>query len=224
MDGPVLAATAIRLDALVALIDEPRDEAAWQDGLDLLAAAAGVKPAAMFADEFARWRGVAARFELRAAELAPWAPAAPEEFLPRWYLEASAARRARRKLLLLARSDDVLRRAALLSAKGRANAAEEAALLGYPRCCVETHHEMTLTLEREAAERVARDNPGDEARMIRLVAAGALPFIAPRPITPSRSTSVNLCASCVADPASPARHLERAYEELAICARYGARP
>jgi len=203
------------------------DDAAWQDGLDFLAAAAGLKPVAMFGRgggdaEF--FRALAREFSLPAIETTPWDPADPENILPRWYLHATAARRARGKILLVAREVALLARAEEMAAKGRVAAAEEAAILGYPPCCVAAHHAAALGVERAIAERVARANGGDEARCVRLVAAGATPFVPPPPIAPSRWTSVNLCAPCAADAASPAMRLERAYADLARRRGYQARP
>ncbi len=216
-----------RLDELAAALGHAPGEDAWQDGLDLVAAAAGLKPVALYGRgegniEF--WRATAARFDLAMIEAAPWDPAAPQDFLPAWYLDATASHRARRKILLVAREGKLLARAAALAAKGRVSPAEEAAVLGYPACCVAEHHAAALAVERRIADLVAHAHANDEARRFRLVASGATPFVAPPPIAPSRATSVNLCRACAADGRSPARLLERAYEALAARVRYPARP
>jgi hypothetical protein len=184
---------------------------AWQDGLDLAACAAGLKPLALVPLSFA---DRAARAGLRASPLAPWLPAAPDDLLPRWYLDAVATRRARRRILAAARENGPLARAAELSRQGRVSVADEAEILGYPACCVAWHHRAALAHERAVADAVARANH-DEAARVRLVAAGAVPFVPAQEIAPSRWTSVNLCGACVADAASPARDLERRYAALA---------
>jgi hypothetical protein len=225
MDGTISASTIGPLDDLARAIPRTLDGEDWQDGLDLLALAAGLKPIAMFGRGGAvdPWRTLAREFGLATIETAPWEPECPAHLLPRWYLDATARRRARQKILVVARDYEALARAQALSAQGRIGAAAEAALLGYPPCCVAAHHALALAQEREIAERVARSNPDDEGHRIRLVAAGATPYAAPPPVTPSRWTSVNLCGACAGDDGSPARLLERSYAALASRLHYPAR-
>jgi hypothetical protein len=226
MDSPVSAAKTVKLDALAAALGPTRDGDEWQDGLDFLAAAAGLKPAAMFGrggGAIETWRALAQKFALPAIEAAPWDAAPPENFLPLWYLEAASARRARHKVLLVARDREILARAAELAAHGRFGAAEEAEILGYPHCCVVEHHAAALALERQTAYLLAHAHPGDEARIFFFVASGATPYVPPPPITPSRWTSVNLCRACASSDTSPARALEQAYRALALRLNYPAR-
>ena len=203
-----------------------RDGDEWQDGLDFLAAAAGLKPVAMFGrggGTIEPWRALAQQFALPAIEAAPWDATPPENFLPPWYLDATSARRARHKILLVARDGKILARAAELAAQGRLSAAEEAEILGYPQCCVVEHHAAALALERQTAYLLAHAHPGDEARIFSLVASGATPYVPPPPIAPSRWTSVNLCRACASSDTSPARMLEPAYQALAARLHYPAR-
>ena len=226
MDSPVSAAKTVPLDALAAALPPARDGDEWQDGLDFLAAAAGLKPVAMFGrggSAIEAWRALAQKFALPMIETASWDATPPENFLPPWYLDATSARRARHKILLVARDGKILARAAELAARGRLSAAEEAEILGYPQCCVVEHHAAALALERETAYLVARAHPDDTARRIRIVASGATPYLPPPPITPSRWTSVNLCRACASADTSPARMLEETYRALAARLDYPAR-
>ncbi|HUK59902.1 MAG TPA: hypothetical protein VLV50_11795 [Stellaceae bacterium] len=225
MDGAISTLeAAVRLDELAWAIPRARSGEDWQEGLDLLAMAAGLKPVAMFGRGGAvePWRALAREFALPMIETAPWEPAALGGSLPRWYLDATATRRARQRILVVARPRDALARAEALVAQGRVEAAAEAGLLGFPPCCVAAHHAAALAYEREIAERITRANPGDEARMARLVEAGAVPYVEPPAISPSRWTSVNLCDTCVASDDSPARRLEQAYRALATRLAYPA--
>ncbi len=225
MDGTLYAAATVRLEALARAIPRTCDGEDRQDGLDLLALAAGLKPVALFGRGGAvePWRALARKFALPMIETMPWEPACPADLLPRWYVDATAQRRARQKITVVARDHDALARAAALAAQGRVGATAEAELLGYPPCCVAAHHALALAHERQIADLVARSNPGDETRWSRLVATGATPYVAPPAITPSRWTSVNLCAACAGDDGSPARALERSYRALALGLDYPAR-
>ncbi len=226
MEDPKSAAETVPLEALAAAIAPARDDAEWQDGLDLLALAAGLKPVAMFgrgAGAIESWDALARRFDLPTIEAAPWDAAPPKNFFPRWYLDATSARRARQKILLVAREDALLQRARALAAKGRVSVAEEAEILGYPPCCVAEHHAAALAHERQTAYLVGHANPDDEALRMRLVASGATPYLAPPVLAPSRWTSVNLCRVCAAGTDGPARGLERAYAALAARLAYPAR-
>lgn len=225
MGSPDYAAKTVPLDALAAALPHARDGDEWQNGLDFLAAAAGLKPVAMFGrgGEIEPWRALAHKFALPMIEAAPWDATPPENFLPPWYLDAASARRARHKILLVARDREILARAAELAAKGRVSADEEAEILGYPQCCVVEHHAAALALERQTAYLLAHAHPGDEARIYFLVASGATPYVPPPPIAPSRWTSVNLCRACASSGTSPARGLEQAYRALALRLNYPAR-
>ncbi|HUB94388.1 MAG TPA: hypothetical protein VL993_00635 [Stellaceae bacterium] len=210
-------------------------EQAWQDGLDLIAVFAGLKPVCLVGrgggDE--AWcetlRGVAVAADIDIVEAGPWEP---EGDLPAWYLDATVRRRAKRKILYFCRDEAVAKRVRTASAQGRISVDTEAALLGYPRCCVAQHHERTLTYERLLARRTERIAKDDPARMTRLIEAGVEPIPethaeweevrALTRITQAEGTSVNMCDACAADPASPAMKLVEAYATLARRARYRA--
>jgi hypothetical protein len=198
--------------------------AATQDGRDLLALLAGIKPVCLLgrgAAASASLLRVAATAALPTVEGAPLAPAGD---LPDWYL-AAYLRRRQPAAIYVCRDAATARLAASLAARGRVSAADEAALLGYPLCCVEQHHRQALALERFIADKTERAAQGDRARMARLIAAGAEPLPSSAAewafyeritaIAPASFTSVNMCDACAAVGDSPARRLSRRYRALA---------
>ncbi len=208
---------------------------AWQDGLDLLATIAGLKPLCLVGRGFHErgWTAallhVAVTASLSVLEAAPWFPEAEPDFFPDWYVAASA-RRSAAPVTYICRDDATRLRAASLSSRGRVSDADEAAMLGYPLCCVAQHHQRTLAFERIVIEMVQRVTQGDRERMARLVEAGTEPLPATQEewqrhanftaITPSPSTSVNMCDACAADRMSPAASLSRRYADLAAASGY----
>jgi hypothetical protein len=185
---------------------------AGPERLDLLAVAAGEKPLCLLANESAA--ALAAATGLPSRAVRPWSPAG---IVPDWY--EAARRRLRRLVLAVARDEDTLDRAQALSVRGRIGAEEEAAILGYPLCCVAQHHARALALENLVAAMAARG--GDAAQAARLIAAG----IDPTPLTQSEweryaalaaaaplpLSGIVPCEACAADPLSPARAIEARY-------------
>lgn len=226
------AAIGVALSAV-----DPRGRAdAWQDGLDLLAVTAGMKPLCLLGRGHIDPGFAAALLEIAAAaglvlhEDAPWLPFAAPDALPDWYVAAAGARQAAQRVLYLCADRAVRDRVAALSAQGRVAAPDEAALLGYPDCCVAAHHRGALALEALMARGIARVARGEPQRMARLVIAGVEPAPADRAewraltalaaIAPAPYTSVNMCAACAADPASPARRMARRFRALAVAVHY----
>jgi hypothetical protein len=211
---------------------------AWQDGLDLLATIAGLKPLCRIGHGFAEpgWsealRRVAAESALPVLEAAPWFPAAEPGVLPDWYVAAAARRRAA-PVIYICGDEATRQRAAALSSRGRVAVADEAALLGYPPCCVAQHHRRALAFERLVSEMIERVAHGDRGHRTRLVEAGIEPLPATddewrrhaslTAINPSPGTSVNMCDACAADPASEAASLSRRYRHLAAAVFYPPR-
>jgi hypothetical protein len=237
MDGVLrddLHDAAAALTAALARVPDALRAAAWQDGLDLIAAQAGLKPLCVIGGGDETWtealRAIAARAGLFTFDAAPWEPEDAAALLPRWYAAASERRRARTILFHACRDETARAAAAMLSAKGRVAPAEEAALLGYPICCVAAHHRRTLALEQLVAELAERIAQGDPARMARMIETGAAPL--PRTAQDWRRyeaatarnfapfTAVAMCEACAADRDSPAQALSRLYQALAVRARY----
>ena len=228
------ASTALR--SALARVEGDLRATAWQDGLDMLAVIAGLKPVCIIGrgGRSEVWtealRAAADRAGLPTIDAVPWDPAPPDDRLPRWYLAATARRRANRHVLYLCGDDAAAGDVAALTAKGRVGAAEEAAVLGYPRCCVAEQHARTLDLEELVAQTTERMAKGDAGRMTRMIEAGATPLPGSRQewdrysaavaIAPAAGTSVNMCGACAVDRESPAQTLSRRYRALAALARY----
>lgn len=189
-------------------------------GLDLLAVAAGLKPLCIVLEESDAAATFAAREGLPHAVLARWS----HREAPDWYAAARGSARARHPTLHVARDHETLRAAVALSARGVATPEEEAALLGYPLCCVRAHHRRAAALDALVADMTERAAGGDPARMARMIEAGAAPLpltaeerarFAALAAAPSRWTGIVACESCATDPARPAGLLEAAYRALA---------
>ena len=235
-DDPRLRHAAAQLTRLAAAVAPPLDAAAWQDGLDLLAVAAGLKPVCLLGrgDVDGAWleaaRAVAADLGLAAHDGVGWLPEAPPTALPAWYRDATAAHLARAGVVYLYAEPQHGARIAAMPAGARVAAADEAALLGYPPCCVAQDHVQTLALEQLTIAMLARLAGDDIERLSRLVAAGVTPtprepdewrrFQAVTAIDPEPFTSVNRCADCTQHADSPARRLGRRYRALADALGY----
>jgi hypothetical protein len=222
---------ARRLAAVAAGVAPPLDMAAWQDGLDLLAVAADLKPVCLLGrgDVDPAWlaaaRAIAAGRGLVVQDGVGWLPAAPDNALPRWYLDATAARLRGAPVVYVYGDAGLGERITALARAERISAPDEAGLLGYPLCCVAQHHTQTLALEQLTIALLARIAGEDIARLQRLVAAGVTPtpreadewrrFHAVTAIDPEPFTSINRCAACAVDIQAPAGRMGRAYRALA---------
>ncbi len=222
---------AARLTRAAASVAPPLDAAAAQDGLDLLAVAAGLKPVCLLGrgDVDAGWletaRAIAADLGLMAHDGVGWLPEAPIDALPTWYRDATAAHLARAAVVYLYAEPGHGARIGAIEPGARVAATDEAALLGYPLCCVAQDHAQTLALEQLTIAMLARLAGEDIERLKRLVAAGVTPtprepdewrrFRDVTAIDPEPFTSINRCVECARDADSPARRLGRAYRALA---------
>ena len=231
-----LVVTAAALRSALARVDDDFRATAWQDGLDLLAVAAGLKRVCVIGRGarnqawVAALRTVADHARLPMIEAAAWDPEPTDGQLPQWYLAATAQRRANRNALYIVCDEPTARNVGELATKGRVGAAEEAALLGYPPCCVAEQHARTLALEDLVAEMTERVAQSDAGRMMRMIEAGAAPlpvtrqdwdrYSAATAITPAAGTSVNMCSACAANDDSPAHALSRRYRTLSALAQY----
>lgn len=230
---------ARRLDAAAASVAPPLDAAAWQDGLDLLAVAAELKPVCLLGrgDVDPAWldaaRAVATGLGLTVQSGVGWLPEAPDAALPRWYRDATAQRLRGAPVVYVFADRRLGGRIAALGQAGRVSADDEAGLLGYPPCCVAQHHSQTLALEQLTIALLARIAGEDTAHLQRLVAAGVQPtprapdewrrFQAVTAIDPEPFTSINRCAACAVDLDTPAAQIGRAYRALAEQLGYAAR-
>jgi len=226
-----LQPAAARLARLLEPVAPAAWPTAWQDGLDLLAVAAGLKPVCLLGRGFAdaAWLGAAEALarDLRLSTLtaACWHPAPRDPDFPNWYRAALKARRAHQTAVHVWRDDARGERVRRLCADGRVTPEDEAALLGYPECCVVQHHAQTHALEQLTVALVTRLAGDDIAHRQRLVAGGVTPtprsetewrqLEAATAIAPQPYSSVNRCAACARDPGRPAGRLGELYRNLA---------
>jgi hypothetical protein len=146
--------------------------------------------------------------------------------MPPWLVTINAGSDAVKQAVYVSKARAVAHEVAAINlAGGRVSPSAEARLLGYPQCCVTSHHDEVAKVDRLFALLLERVGAGDEVRMRRLVADdGAMApeteeelklaqsFAAPRQIP---FTSINACAPCAADPGSPARKVAARYRALA---------
>ena len=154
-----------------------------------------------------------------------WEPLPPPGRLPAWYMAATARRRAATRAAFICRDDAALGAARGLCDAGRVTPEAEAALLGYPRCCVAQHHRQVLALERLIAERTAQLARGDAARMARMIEHGAEPLPATAgdrqrfqdatKVALAPGTGLAMCDACAGDPSGPAMRWAARYAALA---------
>lgn len=194
-----------------------------QDELDLRATIAGLKPACFVPvgpQLEALTRG-ALDAGLHAIDGALPRPMLPVEQFPAWY---SALR-------LAGEPGRFFSRRTIVPPPSRIDVAAEAALFGYPECCVAEQHARSIALERLWLDMLARVCAGDEARLRRFAAASldvspatqdeCTRLAAALAIDPVPHTSINRCSACRAlGPASPAARIGAAFAELASACDY----
>ena len=211
------AAAAPLISALLRAAAQEDFASAWQDGLDLLATLAGVKPACLLYSSCA-WTepmaGLAECLGLQRLDIATLYPARFSEALPAWYLQALDGK----SVLLLPRTRLSAARAATASRFIAPGA--EAGLLGYPECCVCAHQEQSLVFASLWVELACRLAGSDETRLRDLARGGWLP--SPRDedersrildalaVDLEPMTSINRCPACSAGGARSAAAREGA--------------
>jgi hypothetical protein len=202
---------------------------AAQEAIDFVAMMAGLKPVYLTGRGFDHdaWRAVV--LELAASNRlyvvpGPYWEAAPPPDLPGWFTETARQGLAEGRAHYIANARATADGLKALAGTGRPAIGQEARLLGFPVCCVEAHYAASAAFERATYEILSRRANGEEAEMKRL-AEGPEPV---RPETeeehvllttavsvrPARYTSLNMCESCAADPASPGAKLSAAYGAL----------
>lgn len=192
-----------------------------QEMLDVRAVAAGLKPAAFLG------------FETPVAGPPPgmvgtwisaWVSRGELDDVPAWYAEAVRAEKALMRVLLVFPAKAAIPSSAAslfdmdpsFRRDDELGVEAEAAMLGYPACCVADHAFWRAAVHRRSAELTLEAAGGDVARAARLAAAGWQPpfnELEMREFAPH--TSILMCPACAADPDSPARRLGRAYAALA---------
>jgi hypothetical protein len=226
-DPAALHALAAALSAAVA--GAPPE--ARREALDILAVAAGLKPAAVIgygggpSALLAAVEEVAARFGLVARRCTAWTTRGELDAVPAWFATAVVAARRRTRLLAVSLLPDRLH---ALNGHGAAPLAPftESALLGYPTCCTADHAEWRAAMHRELAKGIMTAAGADEQRARRLAAAGWVPVPAPGSTlaallrrAAADHTAIVMCPDCFAFPSSAARRISAAFAELAR--RYG---
>ncbi|MPY72200.1 MAG: hypothetical protein GEU92_19245 [Alphaproteobacteria bacterium] len=202
-----------------------------QEMLDFLAMADGMKPACLIGRGFddPEWIAgavaVASGMKLRVIEGPFWDAAGAYDGLPGWYAEFVQADLAPFRAWYVTRTAAVAARIEAACASGRPTAAEEAALLGYPACCVAAHHGRNRAFHEATLSILARRAAGDEAEMARMLREGEplIPetdaekaaFLEGMRVTPCPCASVNMCEDCRTDSGSPAARLSARYAAFA---------
>lgn len=217
---------ARRLAAAVAVAPVPLRDAAVQDGLDVLAVAAGLKPMAVIGcgydapDLLIAVNDAAVLGGLIAQRGRPWTSAAAVGVA--WFAEA---RQRSANPVLYVTKREATGQATRLAGQ-YVDLATEAELLGYPACCVRQFNRQQKLLHLITIRMIARQAEHDETRMRRLVAAQVVP--APRSATEARRlacatraefaphTSIAMCRICAADPGSPAHRISARFRALAV--------
>jgi hypothetical protein len=212
--------------ALRAIIEVDRD--AVQDALDIAAVAAAVKPAALFGlagETPARIEAltrVALHAGLSVATGRAWVVAGETDGLPSWYAEAIDAQRSKIAITVIGAPAPC----------ARLTSDDEAALLGYPRCCTAAQRARANLLHGLRARRIAALTDDDDAR--RRLALNGVEFL-PRDDVDARElaqaldvtiapfTAMALCGTCARDGASPGIAFSRRMAELASLTSLTAR-
>ncbi len=142
-----------------------------------------------------------------------------------WYANAAKAHRSDEPILFVSQPchADLVTGATRLDSG--LSVSEEAALLGYPACCVATQRDRSRLFHRLNAVMIERAVGGDLARCQRFVRSGVA--LTPQDKEerrrlnealcqmPAPYTSINMCDACAAEPDSPAHHLSQSYKKLA---------
>jgi hypothetical protein len=223
MDNPLQSLRDSLSAAVCAVAGDLRSDVA-QDALDVLAVAAGWKPVAIVgcgydASGFGEAVRAAARpAGLEVAEGKLWREIGEARGLPPWYADSLAAMIAGVRVLFVGNQSLQDIPGCLLTAT------EEAALLGYPTCCVVEYHRRRRLYHLLAIRAIRRQAEGDVERMRQL--ADSQVMLTPRSQRERRQfaralrgiflpyASVAICEICETEPNSPARKLGERYRGL----------
>lgn len=223
MDNPIQTLQGPLWQAAERVPDDLRAEAA-QDALDVMAVAAGWKPVAIVGCGYhapafvADVRRAADASGLETVEGPLWRETGEASGLPRWYGDSLAKIIGDVRVLFVARQT-------LTGMPGRAlTATEEAALLGYPDCCVSEYHRRRRLYHLVMVRAIRRQTEGDQERARRLAESQVI--LTPRSERERRQlaratrsiflsfASFAICGTCEAEADSPARQLSERYRRL----------
>jgi hypothetical protein len=204
-----------------------------QEMLDLLAVLDGLKPVFLHGrglDDPAWIAGVveiARGLGLRIIQGPCWNPLPPDETFPRWYVECIAAEIAPHRPFYICKAPVIVREVEeICAAGGRPTIEQEAALLGYPECCVAAHHAQMAAYHRYVIARIEEMAAGDVAQARTLY--GAEIDLAPRTddeqdildfaldIVPCPFGSWDACPQCQEEDDGPSAELSDDYQALAV--------
>jgi hypothetical protein len=233
LDKPRLRNSLRKLRALEAGLDPAVDRAELaQETLDLLAVQAGLKPAFLLGrglDDPSWTSGVlslALDMRLHAVEGPYWDATPFGGDIPGWYAGDALSALARRRAWYVCKAPAVARAVRRVCDGGaRPTIAEEAALLGYPECCVAAHYGRGLAYHRALLSILQRRADGDQERMRSLLREEAhlkpeteaekADFDRAMAVIPAPFGSWNLCDACAASGDSPSARLSSRYHALA---------
>jgi len=230
---PQLRNALKKLRAVEARIGEEFDRVeTGQEMLDLLAVVDGLKPVFLHGRGLVdpAWMAgvvdVARGLGLRIVQGPCWNPLPPGEAFPGWYVECVETELAPYRPFYICKASVVAREVEeICAAGGRPTIEREAALLGYPECCVVEHHAQMSAYYRYVIARIEELAAGDEGRMRALY--GTEIDLAPRSpeeeylldiafdIVPCPFGSWNACRACQDEDDSPSLALSEAYQALA---------
>ena len=230
---PQLRNALKKLRAVEARIGQEFDRVeTGQEMLDLLAVLDGLKPMFLHGRNLVdpAWVSgvvdVARGLGLRIVEGPCWHPLPPGATFPDWYVDCVEAELTPHRPFYICKAPVVAREVAeICAAGGRPTIEREAALLGYPECCVAAHHEQMAAYHHYVAARIEALAAGDEARMRALYATEI--DLAPRTpdeeelldvafdIVPCPFGSWNACPACLVEDDSPSLVLSEEYQALA---------
>jgi hypothetical protein len=141
--------------------------------------------------------------------------------MPAWFLNL---RTAHAKATYISVFPSVISEIRKISARGYVTSAEEARLLGYPKCCVEDHHHRALMTEKTFFKAVMRVARGEEQAARRILVDDVKFHLTDEEETqmkwaqdvhPCPFTGFFMCPACAASDRSPARLVSRQYMKLA---------
>ena len=226
----LLGTLAKLLELPFADVDDHSAVLRQQETLDFLAMLAGIKPVFMtgrgFHDDL--WiRGV---IELASetgldVEIGPmWNALAGREGLPEWFVRFAIE--AHRSDAVFISKEAAAAQAVHAAVTGNpVSIADEAALLGYPACCVRAEYQRNECLDRAYFMMLSRAAGEDQQRIrflidddVRLDAetpAEIAMLEAASAVNMAPFTSVNMCGACASDLQSPARKIAAEREQLA---------